>query len=180
MRAAALAGLLAEPERLRVVAALALGATGYDEVVQRTGLPVAVVGKAVRRLRQAGLVEQAGSRLSLREDLFKAAARAEQPAPEDFGAVDPADLTVLRAFFRDGRLAHFPTAAAKVDVVLRYLVSTFEPGVRYPEREVNAILTAFHSDYANLRRRLIDAGLLSRDAGVYWRSGGWVDVLADD
>lgn len=30
---------------------------------------------------------------------------------------------------------------------------------------------------AALRRYLVDEGLLGREHGVYWRTGGWVDVL---
>jgi len=75
-------------------------------------------------------------------------------------------------------LTHFPTAPGKLSVVLGHIVTTFEPGVRYPEREVNAILAAFHADYTALRRGLVDEGLLSRAEGMYWRSGGRVDVLA--
>jgi hypothetical protein len=48
--------------------------------------------------------------------------------------------------------------------------------VRYPEREVNALLAVWHPDTAALRRYLVDEGLLTREAGLYWRSGGWVDV----
>ena len=55
-------------------------------------------------------------------------------------------------------------------------VCSREPGVRYPEREVNALLAVWHPDVAALRRYLVDEGLLTREAGVYWRSGGWVDV----
>jgi hypothetical protein len=32
------------------------------------------------------------------------------------------------------------------------------------------------ADDSVLRRYLVDEGLLSREAGEYWRSGGWVDV----
>jgi hypothetical protein len=46
--------------------------------------------------------------------------------------------------------------------------------VRYPEREVNGILGGFDDDWATLRRFLVDEGFLSREAGVYWRSGGSV------
>ena len=56
----------------------------------------------------------------------------------------------------------------------------FEIGVRYPERDVNAMLRAFHDDVATLRRYLVDEHFLSRDAGVYWRSGGSVDVREGD
>lgn len=177
MRASALAGLLAEPERLRVVAALVLGAASFEEVAASTGLSLPEVGKAVRRLEAAGLVVADGGRYAVRTELFKQAARSERPAPEDLGPVDPADAAVLRAFIKDGRLIRFPVAPGKWLVVLRYLVSVFEPGVRYPEPEVNAVLTAFHDDYAQLRRLLVDHGLLTREGGRYWRTGGYLDVL---
>jgi len=62
-------------------------------------------------------------------------------------------------------------------MMLEYIVAAFEPGVRMPEREVDAVLRAFYEeDWVSLRRYLIDAGLMSREKGVYWRTGGYVDV----
>lgn len=80
------------------------------------------------------------------------------------------------SFVRGGRLASIPAQQSKRRVVLEHLVRVFEAGVRYPEREVNALLAVWHPDTAALRRYLVDEGLLTREAGVYWRSGGWVDV----
>ncbi|MCA1825252.1 MAG: DUF2087 domain-containing protein [Frankia sp.] len=59
---------------------------------------------------------------------------------------------MLRNFVRDGRLVTIPARQAKRRVVLDHIARVFEPGVRYPEREVNAILRAFHPDYAGSRR----------------------------
>jgi hypothetical protein len=95
----------------------------------------------------------------------------------DFGVSDPAVRRVLRTYLAGGRLHTMPRRAAKRRIVLDYLAARFEPGVRYPESEVNAVLRAYHDDVAALRRYLVDEGLLSREAGVYWRTGGWVDVL---
>jgi hypothetical protein len=72
----------------------------------------------------------------------------------------------------DGRLVSIPAARGKRRVILEHIVAAFEPGVRYPEREVDAILRAWHPDHAALRRYLVDELLLSRDAGIYWRIGG--------
>jgi hypothetical protein len=47
---------------------------------------------------------------------------------------------------------------------------------RYPEADVNTILASYHPDTAALRRYLVNEKLLSRADGIYWRSGGWVDV----
>jgi hypothetical protein len=81
---------------------------------------------------------------------------------------------VLRTFLVDGRLVSFPAAKRKRRVVLEHIAAAFEPGVRYAEREVDAILRAWHADHAALRRYLVDEELLARDGGYYWRIGGRV------
>ena len=84
---------------------------------------------------------------------------------------------VLRTFLdAHGRLISMPTKLSKRHYVLEHVVCAFEPGLRYPELEVNAILRAFYDDYVALRRYLIDAGLMAREDGVYWRTGGYVPV----
>jgi hypothetical protein len=85
---------------------------------------------------------------------------------------------VLRPFIRDdGSVVSIPAKASKRRVLLEYLVSAFEPGVRMTETEVNVVLRAFYErDYVSLRRYLIDAGLMAREDGIYWRTGGYVEV----
>ena len=75
-----------------------------------------------------------------------------------------------------GRLREIPAKRSKRLVVLSRLALEFEVGVRYPEREVGAVLKRFHPDHASLRRFLVDEGFLSRERGQYWRTGGPVDV----
>jgi hypothetical protein len=73
-----------------------------------------------------------------------------------------------------------PAQESKRRLVLEHVAQTFEPGRRYPEREVDAVLRAWTeggaTDHAALRRYLVDHQLLAREGGEYWRSGGWVDV----
>lgn len=84
---------------------------------------------------------------------------------------------VLRSFLdAEGRLVTVPAKRGKRLVVLDHLAQRFEPGERYSETEVNALLREVHPDVAALRRYLVDEGFLSREAGVYWRSGGTVDA----
>jgi hypothetical protein len=176
--AATIVGLLADEARLKVVSALALGAGTLEEVAAASGLPLKDVALAARRLARAGLLDRDGHALALHTELFGAAARAaaeSAPTPEPLSD-DPAEDAVLSAFVRDGRLVSIPAQYSKRVVVLQHLVRVFEPGVRYPEREVNALLAVWHPDVAALRRYLVDEGLLTREAGVYWRSGGYVDV----
>jgi hypothetical protein len=172
-----LVGLMAEPERRRVVAALILAAGDLDSVVRTTGLePREVVG-ALDRLVTAGLVEVGRDGVYvLLEETFKMAARAEnEPAvsTDETSPSDP-DAQVLHRSIVDGRLVHLPRKRSKRLIVLDHLVQMFEPGVRYSEREVNAALRSFDDDVATLRRYLVDEGFLDRADGSYWRSGGTV------
>jgi len=65
---------------------------------------------------------------------------------------------------------------SKRRIVLERVALEFEPGRRYDEKEVNAIVGAFFTDHASLRRYLVDEGFLDRDHGEYWRTGGRVDI----
>jgi hypothetical protein len=87
---------------------------------------------------------------------------------------EPADL--VGRFIKNGRLVIMPSKRSKLLVVLDHLAQEFEPGRTYPEAEVNEVLTRYNDDYAALRRYLVDEGFMDREAGVYWRSGGSVDV----
>lgn len=182
--AAALVGLLAEPARLQVVAALALGAATLDDVAAAAGLEVRTATAALERLVAGGLVitDPSGKGLHLRAEAFKAAAQAEarrraaaEPA-ESFDGTTPEDATVLRNFVSDGRLRQIPASHGKRRVVLDWLAARFEPGKTYPERDVNLLLGMAHADVAALRRYLVDEEFLERRDGFYWRAGGTFEI----
>lgn len=187
LSAAALVGLLAEEDRLRVVAALALGATTLDEVVDRAGLDVRAATSALERLAAAGLVvsDGSGKGLALLAGAFKGAAqiearrRADAEPGDTFEGVAPEAAAVLRNFVSDGRLRQIPAARSKRLVVLDWLAGRFEPGKTYPERDVNLLLGLAHADVAALRRYLVDEQFLERRDGFYWRAGGTFE-LDDD
>lgn len=90
--------------------------------------------------------------------------------------VEESNADVVARFIKDGRLVIVPSKRSKLLLVLDHIVQEFEPGRTFPEAEVNEVLLRYHDDYAALRRYLVDEGFLSREAGVYWRSGGTVKV----
>lgn len=168
-------GLLADEDRRRVFAALVLGAQTLPELAERSGMAPPEVWRALRRLAREDVVAVEDDRWTVRGDVIAQRARAAAPAPEDVGeGLPPREAGVLRAFLREGRIERLPATRSKRLVVLEHVAHAFEPGVRYPEREVNTLLRAFHPDHAALRRHLVDEGYLTREAGVYWRSGGSV------
>ena len=100
-------------------------------------------------------------------------------------------LRVLRRFGLDLCLGHMvsaddgePTYVGRLGLtdregrrlLLDCVAQAFEPGLRYPEAVVDDVLRVLCDDHAVLRRYLVDEGFLSRQAGVYWRSGGTVDL----
>lgn len=100
-----------------------------------------------------------------------------QPARWAAHVQDGTREAVLRAFVSaDGRLVRIPAKHTKRLVVLDLLAQEFVPGERYDESEVNNRLRPFHDDVAALRRYLVENLFLAREAGVYWRTGGSVDL----
>jgi hypothetical protein len=172
---------LADPERLRIAGALASGDAGAASLADALELPIARVRRHLTRLASAGVARLQPDRRTYRLDAEPLRWAAEQVGPpreagNALGAANEDEEAVLRAFFRDGRLVEIPTKASKRRIVLERVAIEFEPGRRYDEREVNAIVGAFHTDHASLRRYLVDEGFLDREGGEYWRSGGRVDV----
>ncbi|WP_420628092.1 metalloregulator ArsR/SmtB family transcription factor [Candidatus Leptofilum sp.] len=76
---------------------------------------------------------------------------------------------ILSSFVVDGRLAQLPARYKKQFVVMKWVANHFEPGVRYPEADLNETLKQFHPDFASLRRYLIDHKLMTRENNIYWR-----------
>ena len=178
--------LLAEPDRLRALAAVALGAGTLAEVAERAGLEPRAAARALSRLVAGGLLDgEAGKGYRVRTEALQAAAIPPAPRPSAPRATSQGD-EVLRRFVHNGRLLAMPAAHGKRLVVLDHLAGLFEPGRRYPEPEVNELLGRYHPDYAMLRRYLVDDGFLdradeqagSRTVKVYWRTGGTVDTSA--
>ncbi|MGC4889799.1 DUF2087 domain-containing protein [Micromonospora sp. DT227] len=173
MTAQALAGALADERRRAVFAAIVLGARDVPTVVTRTGLPARDVATAVRRLTDAGVLTDVDG-LRVDGERLREFARAGASSP----ALPPADRreTILRTFLRDGALIRLPAQRARRRVLLEHITErTFEPGRRYPERMVDEALRPWceggAADHVTLRRYLVDDVLLTREQGVYWRTG---------
>jgi hypothetical protein len=174
LAASDIVGLLAEDARLRVVAAVVLGAGSMDEVVGATGLAVREAAVALDRLRRGGLIVAGEGGLRVAAEALRRAARVPAgPRPEGTGSPEE---QVLRIFVRDGELVSIPAARAKRLVVLEWLAARFEPGRTYPEAETNRLLREAHPDHAALRRYLVDEGFLERRDSFYWRAGGAFDT----
>ncbi len=173
--------LVLDPIRLAVLGHGAGGSVNADELASRLDRPKREVLEAIARLRQAGLLTTDGR---LDSETLRDVGRQLpdlEPASDAVteGPWTPEETDVLRRFFEGDRLKEIPAQRTKRRVVLERLVQEFEPGLRYPERQVNFTLQMIHPDYAALRRYMVDEGLMTRADGVYWRTGGRYDVDAE-
>lgn len=166
MDAQRIVGLLAEPDRRAIAAAMILGASTIDDIGSSSGVGDKVVMDSLARLERGGLVERDGEHWYFLGEAFKVAARA--------GAAE--DRSEIHGSLVDGRLVRMPTKRSKRLDLLDHLAQRFVPGRRYTEREINASLAQVSEDTATLRRYLVDERFLDRADGEYWRSGGTVDV----
>lgn len=167
-----------DPRRLAVIGLIAAQPADAAAIAAHTHQRERDVLATLAPLVQAGVVVRDGTTYALRAEALRELA-ADLPQPETaarriFFGMTAGEQAVLGRFFRGERLVEIPTQRGKRLVVLERLALDFEPGVQYPETEVNAVLQRYHPDYAALRRHLVDEGLLDRNAGVYWRSGGRV------
>ncbi len=168
---------LADESRLKIVGVVAQRAASVGELAELLDLKEPTVSHHLRKLRNVGLVsvEQDGTtrryrlETSLLEDMSRnllSSEAIEQSAPVDIADYD---RKVLTAFVDGETLTAIPAQRKKRDVILRWLLERFEPGERIPETELNERIQRSHWDSAWLRREMVDAGMLQRERGVYWR-----------
>jgi len=177
---------LADPTRLRLVAALLEQPACCEELAERLGLTPPTITHHLGKLAQAGLInrrrEQYYTVCEARPGPLQKSLRELVDATADTGGAEQARLDqarrrVLEAFFERGRLRHLPAQRKKRLVVLAALAADFEPGREYPEAEVNAIITARFADYCAVRRELVDERLLAREGQPpRYRRTGELDV----
>lgn len=170
--------VLSDESRLKIVGVLASQERSVDELAELLDLRAPTVSHHLSRLKDAGLVSMRSEGTSHLYSLNSKELRAlskQVLAMEtivtiaDEVASDSYDRKILTDFFDGERLKEIPASRKKREVVLRWLAHKFQPGNRYKEKDVNVIIGRHHPDFATLRRELIGAKLLAREAGVYWR-----------
>jgi hypothetical protein len=168
----------ADESRLKIIGLLATRERGVDELAALLGLRAPTVSHHLGRLKEIDLVRMRpeGTTHLYRLDvealrrLSKMVLTAETiNALGEEVTGDAWERGVLAHFLDGERLKEIPASLKKRLVVLRWLAARFEPGTRYPEATINAVIKRHHPDTAALRRALIDHRLMRRENGVYWR-----------
>jgi len=180
---------LADEQRLKMVGLMSNQERNVGDLAQLLQLSEPTISHHLSKMHSIGLLNQrmAGTQRFYRVNetrmaVFKSyVANIESlallPLDDTSGSAwidaldwEAADKKVLRDYTLNGRLVQFPTKEKKWLVVLRWLATKFAPDIRYSEKQVNAILTAIHDDYATMRRNLVEYGFMRRErgGGDYW------------
>jgi len=170
--------VLAHESRLKLLGLLADREHSVGELAELLDLKEPTVSHHLAKLQELDLVQmraegtihryrlKAETLQRLNRDLFT----PEQVASIAENVVGEAwERKVLQTYLVGGQLTKIPDTRKKRDVILNWLVTHFEEGVRYPEVQVNAIIKRYHPDTATLRRELVGNKLMQRENGVYWR-----------
>lgn len=174
---------LADSSRLKIVGLLAQQPYSVEQLAALLNLKPSTVSHHLARLSEVGLVSARAESYYNMYSLEKAA--LEETTRRIFSSeemsvatadidLDAYDRKVVADFTRpDGSLKIIPAQRKKLEAVLRHVSKAFEPGTRYSEKQVNEILSRFHSDTATLRRELVGSKLMQRagGGGEYWRVG---------
>ncbi|MDX8290836.1 metalloregulator ArsR/SmtB family transcription factor [Metabacillus indicus] len=68
---------------------------------------------------------------------------------------------------KDGKLKTIPPQRKRRLIVLYHLAKEFEPGRKYPEKEINDIIKKYHEDFATIRREFIVNHMMYRENSIY-------------
>jgi predicted transcriptional regulator len=171
---------LSDENRLKIVGLLAQQPYSVEKLAEALGLGVSTTSHHLSRLSKAGLVSvqvdghyyiyslQTGALQAMAQRMLQ-----EENLPKLSGDLseDAFDRKVLENFIdRQGRIKSLPSQDKKMQAILRHVVKVFQPGERYTEKQVNELLSAYHEDTAQLRRSLIDSGMMQRASNgrEYW------------
>jgi len=171
---------LADENRLKIVGLLTQRPHTVEQLAALLGLGASTTSHHLAKLNRAGLVTartdghyylysleltnlQGMAKRMLNEENLNELSRDID--------LDAYDKKVLSNFTdNEGKITAFPAQEKKFLVLLRYVIKAFVPGIRYPEKKVNEILSRYHEDTALLRRSLVEFGLMNRagGGGEYW------------
>lgn len=167
---------LADPTRLRMIAAMVDRPRCGQDLAAEVGVTAATVSHHLRVLADAGLLLETRQppyifyQLDLEQlkDTVKAVSspkRIRELASE--ARVDDDTRDVLRAFFDGPRLRNLPAQRRKKEIVLEEVLRRLPRRREYREQELNRFIEVAFPDYCTIRREWIMGGYMEREADVY-------------
>jgi len=167
---------LADPTRLRLVAAMVDRPRCGQDLAAEAGVSPGTVSHHLKVLSQAGLlVEIRQPPYTFFQLDLKALQRAVQAVASPkrvrelatSAEVDDGTRDILRAFFDGPRLRALPVQRRKKELVLEEVLRRLPRRREYAEPELNRFIGVIHEDFCTIRRELVTGGWMERSAGIY-------------
>lgn len=178
---------LADPTRLRMIAAMVDRPRCGKDLAAEVGVSPATVSHHLRVLSDAGLLVETRQApysffqldLAGLQEAVKAVSTPKRvrelapTAPEDGDT-----RAVLRAFFDGPRLLALPAQRRKKEIVLEEILRRLPRRREYQELELNRFIEAVHEDYCTIRREWIMGRWMERKDGIYKLAQRGRDAIA--
>jgi biotin operon repressor len=167
---------LADPTRLRILAAMVDRARCGQDLAAEVGVSPATVSHHLRVLSEAGLLKETRQppyvfyQLDLERLQGAVKAVSSPKRVRELATSAPVDddtRDVLRAFFDGPRLLQIPVQRRKKEIVLEEVLRRLPRRREYKEPELNRFIEVVHPDFCTIRREWIMGGYMEREAGVY-------------
>ncbi|WP_150624130.1 DUF2087 domain-containing protein [Pandoraea horticolens] len=133
-------------ETRSIYATVVLGVHRLADIAEKVGIDAKAVSKILTRLLSIGLVQRDEDGFSVADTVWEEIANRQHRCAKDLS---------------DRQL--------ETDISVQKISGAFAPGACYTESEVSKICQLFTTDYARLRRYLVDRGVLQRQNHVYRR-----------
>ncbi|SAL21447.1 hypothetical protein AWB71_01063 [Caballeronia peredens] len=147
LRKEAVIAAMTSHETRAVYAAIVLGVNRLADIAERAGVDAKTASKIVTRLLSIGLIRRDEIGFSDADIVWGEIADRQHRGAEDLS---------------DRQL--------ETDFAVEKITTAFAPDVQYSEAEISKICQLFTTDYARLRRYLVDRGVLQRQNNVYRRA----------
>ena len=167
---------LADPTRLRLIAAMVDRPRCGQDLAAEVGVTAATVSHHLRVLSEAGLLRETRQApytfFQLDLEALQGAVKAVSSPKRvrelaTASAVDDDTRDVLRAFFDGPRLVSLPAQRRKKEIVLEELLRRLPRRREYREPELNRFIEVAHPDFCTIRREWIMGKYMEREGGVY-------------
>ena len=167
---------LADPTRLRMIAAMVDRPRCGQDLASEVGVSPATVSHHLRVLSEAGLVVETRQAPYTFYQLDLAGLQAAVKAVSTpkrvrelatSAPVDDDTRDVLRAFYDGPRLTALPAQRRKKEIVLEELLRRLPRRREYREPELNRFIEVMHPDFCTIRRELIMGRYMERKDGIY-------------
>lgn len=164
---------LGDETRYKILCLLLESDSYVELIASRLSLTPGTISFHLKKMEKAGLVKCSRTQFYMIYSLNKEIVSKTildlivSPKKETKCGEDAYRKKVLDTFFENGRLKQIPVQKKKRDICFETILSAFEAGRSYQEKEVNEIISGYYEDYCLVRRWAIDEGYMERRGNIY-------------